>query len=324
MIPFAKPMIDAMDIAAVVAALHNSRLTEGPIVEEFEKAFGEMHDGHAVAVSNCTAALFLAFTHYRRQIDVNPVTMTAMTHVATAHAAEMAGITVQFTDCGENGRTGFLPVGVSYLGAPAQGKVLDYATAVGLPCGDSIACYSFYPAKHITTGEGGMIVCKSAKVATWFRRVRAFGKVTKDGKFDVIDSGLNFRMSEINGALGLAQLRHLPRWLATRKRNYETLAEELPLRVLDTSGGSYYALAAYVPDGVDRDAFRGRLLRRGVETSVYYPVPIPRLTYYQSRHKDWRFPNAERIAAHSIAFPIGPHIGENELEQIIGAVRKTL
>lgn len=327
MIPFAKPQIGLEERQAVIHALDNDRLTEGPLAKQFEADWSSMFGGYALTVTSCTAALYLAMLWYKRQLDGAQISMPAMTHVATAHAATAFGLTIRFLDCDENGRTDSPICGVSFLGAPAKGLIQDFACGVGLKA-ERVACYSFYPAKHMTTGEGGMIVTNDPKIASFFERARAFGKVMKDGKFDVISHGLNFRMSEINAAIGIEQLKKLPKWLEVRKANWNALAQELPkdLRVLDTSGGAYYALCAYVPDGVDRDTYRAKLLQSGIETSVYYPVPVPHLSYYKEAygHRLGDFPNAEKISARSLCFPIGPHIGQNELEQIVTAAKGAL
>ena len=322
MIPFAKPMIGPEEKAAVLKAMDSPRLTEGPLVEEFERAFGEMHGGHAVAVSSCTAALKLCARFIGK-----PTELTAMTHVATA--AIMWPEHIMFRDCDSNGHCPTTGISVSFLGAPCfPADIQDLATAVGLERCGRFCCYSFYPSKHMTTGEGGMIVCRNEYDASQLKRDRAFGKTTVDGSFDVISHGLNFRMSEIQAAIGIEQLKKLPGWLETRKRNWHEMAERLPhdLRVLDTSGGSYYALSAYVPDGVDRDAYRTRLGKAGIETSIYYPVPVPHLTYYKEKygHKWGEFPNAERIATRSVCFPVGPHIGEREMDTICKAAKECL
>lgn len=323
MIPFAKPMIGTLEMTLIRRVLRSGRLTEGAMVERFEQDFEAAFGGYAVAVSSCTAGLAMA----ARLIDLGdqPIKLTAMTHVATAHALHSAGHNIEFVDCNESGRATTDKVGVSYLGAPASGVLVDQATHLAKPCGERASVYSFYPSKHITTCEGGMISTPDAGLADQFRRMRAFGKIELDGRFDVVAHGLNWRMSEVHAAIGIEQLKKAPRWLNDRAANWKVLKHTLPheLRVLDTSKGSYYALAAYVPDGVDRDAYRARMLARGVETSVYYPTPVPYLSYYRERARG-EFPNALRIATRTVCFPVGQHLDPFQIEKIARVAKESL
>ena len=97
MIKFAAPQIGDEEKEAVLKVLDSGRLTDGPMVEEFERMFGEMHGGYAVAVSSATAGLHLLFRNISRII------IPAMTHIATAHAAVAAGCNIRFADCGADG-----------------------------------------------------------------------------------------------------------------------------------------------------------------------------------------------------------------------------
>jgi dTDP-4-amino-4,6-dideoxygalactose transaminase len=301
MIKFAKPLIGDEEKKAVANALGNDRLTEGPLVEQFEHDFGEMFGGYAVAVSSCTAALHLA----GMTLEHGEISVPAMTHAATALAMEAAGHNVKFYDCKENGITWGCGVSVDFMGQEApHGLIEDAATALHLKEYGPIACFSFYPAKVITTGEGGMVLCRDRNLAEEIRRMRAFGKIMP---FDVIEFGLNYRMSEINAAIGIEQLKKLPSFIERRREN--EIALRVALKGMEVIGNNY-ALSVLVPDGINRDTIRDELLKAGVETSVYYPVPVPKLSYFK---ESGSYPNAERISSKSITLSVGPHLTPEDM-----------
>lgn len=297
MIRFAKPLIGEDEKRRVLNSLSMDRLTEGPLVGQFEMMFGERFGGYAVAVSSCTAALHLA----GMTLEQSTVTVPAMTHPATALAMQAAGRQVEFVDCDSNG-CAVADVGVHFLGQACKGKLIeDAATALHLIPDADLACYSFYPAKQLTTGEGGMVLCKDRNAANEIRSMRAFGKP------DFNRFGLNYRMSEINAALGIAQLNRLSEFIEKRRTNEIALRAELAgIEVI----GSNYALSVIVPEGVDRDTIRSHLFDNGVETSVYYAQPVPHTPYFGETQS---YPNAERISSRSITLSIGPHLTTSDM-----------
>lgn len=374
MIPFGKPIIGAEERAAVSTVLAGPTLTHGPTVREFEAAFATFTGApHAIATANCMASLHLAYM----AIGLGPgdeVLVPAQTHVAMAHAVAACGATPVFVDC--EGRTGNVDIDalddhvgertraisvVHFLGRPVDMEpVLEIArrdglmvvedcaialgartagTHVGL-LGD-VGCFSFYPVKHITTGEGGMLITRRSDLAERISRQRAFGidrgvvaERRHSAAYDVVDLGLNYRMGEVQAALGIEQLKRLPDFLARRRDNYRQLARglsDLPgLRVLesDAEGASHYALTAILDrvPGERRSELIEELKRRGVGTSVYYPKPLPELDYYSRilRSDPGAYPEAARISYRSIAFPVGPHVEKNDVEAMIAAVREAL
>jgi len=305
MLKFAKPEIGIRETRAVCDALSRDRLTEGPIAAEFEQKFGERFGGHAVAVSSCTAALHLSALTLPKQT----LRLPAMTHAATALACEAAGHVVEFVDCNEAGIAHGCDVSVDFLGMEApKGKIEDAATALHLKTYGDIACFSFYPAKQMTTGEGGMILCRDEKLAEELRRMRAFGKVMEP-KFDVKAFGLNYRMSELNAALGCVQLKRLDEFISKREENEKVLREMLhdQFELI----GNNYAISAILPENIDRDAIRQKLSDNLVETSVYYPCPVPKLTYFKDPKA---YPNAQRISSNSITLSVGPHLTPSDMQ----------
>jgi dTDP-4-amino-4,6-dideoxygalactose transaminase len=312
------------------------------------------------------AALHLAYW----QLGIGPgdeVIVAAQTHVATAHAVEVVGARPVFADCDR--ATGNIdPAGIEALVTPRT-RAIGLVHYGGIPCdmdaimkvaarhglkviedcalavgtrwrekhaglfGDA-AIVSFYPVKHITTGDGGMFVTRHADLAAKVAKARAFGvdrtfaERAIPGVYDVPTLGINYRMSDINAAIGRKQLERIGVILERRRRNFQRLKTALcaleGVAVLDAAAphaeNSHYCLTAVLERdaGMRRDALVGRLNAAGVGTSVYYPHPVPRLKYYRDKYgyDPNHYPNAERISDRAIALPVGPHVGDEDIDHI--------
>ena len=202
--------------------------------------------------------------------------------------------------------------------------------------------FSFYPVKHITAGEGGMFATRHADVAAAVAKLRAFGvdrrhdQRTVPGMYDVPTLGLNYRMSEMQAALGRTQLQKIDAILSRRSENFNQLRDGLAglsqVRVLDSTSAartnSHYALSM-VLEG-DLAAHRNDIIQQlkevGVGTSVYYPQPVPRMTYYQEKYgyDADRYPAATQVSDESIALPVGPHLCGEDIEYIIDRVHEVV
>jgi perosamine synthetase len=205
-----------------------------------------------------------------------------------------------------------------------------------------VGSFSFYPVKHITTAEGGMFITRHPEIAAKVGRLKAFGydKMVGEravpGVYDVDLLGYNYRMNEIEAAIGLEQLKRAPDFLLQRSRNNVALREAFAdideIRCLvDGSRDfqhAYYCLVAILKDelAMKRPEIINRLRDHGIGTSVYYPGPVPQLRYYREKYgfDPLLFPNASRISHQSIAFPVGPHLGEEDMKYIAQAVKKVL
>lgn len=371
-VPFARPWITDADRAAVLEVLSGHVLTHGPQGEAFEAEFRAfVGGGHAVALSSCMAALHLAYV----DMGIGPgdeVLVPAETHTATAHAVELVGARPVFVDC--DPRTGNVTAEalgaavtpatkalsvVHFLGAPCDMPgimrvaerhglkvVEDCAIALGsrvdgkhVGLWGDVGTFSFYPVKHITTGEGGVFLTKHDDVAARVKKLRAFGvdrshaERAIPGSYDVLSVGYNYRMSEMAAALGRSQLRRIGEILAARKANFARLADALRgvprVTVLSdedpSHAHSHYALTAVLdgPAGARRDDVVKRMNALGVGTSIYYPQPVPRMTYYRTRYgyDAARFPGAERISDRSVALPVGPHLTNEDVDHVAASLR---
>lgn len=361
-IPFGRPNIGDDEIAAVTEVLRSGTLVHGEQTHAFEEAFAaRIGVRHAIAVSSCTAGLHLAL--FARGIGAgHRVVVPAMTHVATAHVVELQGATPVFVDVdpstgnldvealaavADDGIDAIMPV--HYLGLPCDMRAIDdvarktgamviedCALAVGASydgrsAGSLGACgsFSFYPVKHMTSIEGGMVTTDDDDLAASIRKRRAFGynrdltQRTRPGIYDVDVLGFNYRMNEVEAAVGVVQLGKLDEWLTQRQRNHDVIAEALAgvsgLTVFPTVKGaarsSHYCLNLVLPrDGsVNRDRVQDCLTERGIGTSIHYPAAVPMFTYYRERYgyRPGQFPVAEWLGSQTISLPVGPHLGED-------------
>lgn len=372
-IHFGRPMIGEEERAAVLEVLSSPQLVHGPRAKAFERGFAARlgPEAHATSVSSCTAGLHLAYMHLGIGAG-DEVIVPAETHVATAHAVEITGAKPVFVDCARASgnidlealaraitpRTKAISV-VHFLGLPvdmpavmklakARGLfvVEDCALAVGASidgkaCGlwGDVGVFSFYPVKHMTTAEGGMVVSHNADVIASIDNLKAFGydrmlgerKIA--GVYDVVRLGLNYRMNEIEAAIGLAQLDKLDTFQARRNENAAALRAELAKQrdALDVlaDGDARLVHSHYCVTIVLKGALAPRrsdlidaLKLRDIGVSVYYPVPVPLSRYYREKYQwqDGDFPNASRISHHSIALPVGPHLEPEDMKVIAGGL----
>lgn len=373
-IPFGKPLIGPEEKAAVLEVLEGPILVHGPKATQFEAAFAEYTKApHAVSVSSCTAGMHLIYF----TLGLGPgdeVIVPAQTHVATAHAVELTGARAVFVDV--DSVTGNIDIDqieaavtpmtkaiavVHYLGVPVDmprvsalakrhGLFLleDCALAPGTWLGGIHAglhgdagVFSFYPVKHLTTAEGGMIILKDEELAGRLRHLKAFGVNRTHGErkipgmYDAVALGFNYRMSELHAAIGVEQMKKLPTFLQQRRKNHERLeaglkgvpgVTVLPQPVDERFCSSHYCLGMMLDEGFadKRPALMEALGEKGVGTSIYYPQPVPRMTYYREKYgyEENRYVNAAAISDRIVALPVGPHLGLAEMDHITESIKQ--
>lgn len=372
MITFGRPLTDAAETKSVQDVMDSGIYVHGAKTEGFEIAFREKFGyPHAISVANCTAGLHLA--HYSLTKSIDPafkkqheVLCPAMTHVATAHAIELAGLTPVFVDCrADDGNMDVevmkthiteKTVGIAAMhfnGVPCDIKAImavaaehglyvieDCAIALGAkvdgqPVGTfgNAGAFSFHPVKQMTTGEGGMVVMNDSAFRDELALERAFGvnrafnERKTAGLYDVTQLGFNYRMAEMPAAMGIEQLKKLDTFSDQRRRNYAALKAGFDLiDGLTIKGGditddrSYYCLIAQFNGSTtnDRNELIGALKEAGVQTSIYYPHPLPRLQFYTETYgyNPALYPNALGFADQCIAFPVAPHLNETDMTTI--------
>lgn len=374
-IPFGQPFIGREEREAILAVLDQPVLTHGPQTHDFEAEFAAFTGGgYSVATSSCMGALHLAVWELGFQPG-DDILVPAQTHTATVHAVELTGARPVFVDCDPHTgnmtaaglRAALTPatkgiVLVHFLGIPCEMdgivdlarehnlKILeDCALAIGSTwrgthvglIGDAGA-FSFYPAKHITTGEGGMLITKHKELAETATKRRGFGvdrtiaERKIPGVYDVTMLGLNYRMSELNAAMGRCQIKRIPEILTRRKANSDTLkgrlAEISDATILASQSPegkeTHYCLSLILPENIRamRSEIILKLKEMNIGTSVYYPQPVPRMAYYKEKYgyEPSLFPHATTISDGSIALPVGPHLNESHMHRIADALIATI
>ena len=225
----------------------------------------------------------------------------------------------------------------------------DAALALGAKYGNKISgnlatagCFSFYPIKHVTSIEGGMVTTNDERLARSIHQRKAFGydhnhqTRARPGIYDVPVLGYNYRMNEVEAAVGLCQLSKLKDRLKVRMDNYNALKSALasldeitvfePYQGKSTS--SCYCLnAVLTPDSsINRDNIVQELTAQGIGTSVHYPGPIPMMSYYKEKYDylPGQFPIAEWLSNKTISLPVAPHVPKGFEDRIATAIQKAI
>lgn len=367
-IPLARPNITQAEIDAVVAVLRTPNLSLGPKVSEFENSFARRcGTKHAVACINGTAALHLLV----RAMGIGPgdeVITTPFSFVASSNCILMENATPVFADIDPHtwnidpakisaaitSRTRTI-IPVDVFGQPpdmaairelaARNKlriIEDSCEALGSfyrgkPAGSlgNAGVFGFYPNKQITTGEGGMITTDDASLADLCRSIRNQGRDTGGGWLAHPRMGYNYRLSDINAALGLAQLIRLDEIIAHRNRVYTLYRERLGgerrlslQRVSPDVTVSWFVFVVRLSDEYsqsDRDSILRAMNERGIGCSNYF-VPIHLQPFYVERFgfKQGDFPICEKLAARTIALPFHHELSEANVDRVCQELRQLL
>jgi len=351
---YADPYITEEDVSAVANAVRNKRLSQGEYVEKFEQDFADhLKRKYALATSNGTAALHLAVSATGIKSG-DEVVVPSFTFAATANCVLYVGAKPVFVDIDPktynidpksieksiSSKTKAIIV-VHYGGQTADMDpileiaeennlcVIEDATeahgatyksrkagAIG-----NIACFSFYPNKNMTTGEGGMLTTNDEKIAEKTRLLRNHGQ---DSRFHHVSIGYNYKMSDILAALGIVQLKRLD-WTIKKKqeaaRYYETLLStvddiQLPF-VMPNATHTYMFFTVKFMEGEKRDSVMQFLAEKGIETVVAFP-PVHLQPFYKSLfgYYEGFLPVTEDCAKRVLSLPLYPHI-KREVQQFI-------
>lgn len=351
-IPIANPVISEAAKDAVADVLDSGMIADGDEVREFEDEFADaIGVDHAVATANGTVALH-AVLEAAGIGDGDVVLTSPFSFVASSNAAVHAGAEPVFADirtdtfnldpgaCREilERRSVDVILPVHLYGLPAEMDrfrdlaaefdcllVEDAAQAHGATyrgeqagsLGDA-ATFSFYATKNVTTGEGGMITTDDAELAGRARRVINHGRT---GPNEHAFVGYNYRLTNIQAAIGRDQLRRLPDWIERRQQNAAALSDGLSS--LDgvmppaVPGDRDHAYHQYTVRVESRDEVTPTLDDHEVGYGIYYPTAIPD----QPAYDDVNCPSAARRAASEVlSLPVHPEIDREDIETIISAV----
>lgn len=372
MIPYGRQCLDASEIEAVVDVLKSDWLTTGPKVEEFEeKVVDYVGAKYGVAISSGTAAMHAAMN----ALDIGPgdeVIVPTMSFVATANSVVYQKGTPVFADVDPKTllvsiedveskitkRTKAI-IAVDYAGHPCDYDQLrwladrhdlyliaDSCHALGAtykkkPVGllGDLAVFSFHPVKHITTGEGGMIITNDAKYAEKMRRFRNHGIDINANKrmdfnswyYEMIELGFNYRITDIQCAIGIKQMDKIDDFLKRRRDIALYYSEVLNgidnVEVLCVSENVEHAYHLYVirikslNSEINRNSVFTAMRNNGVGVNVHY-IPIHLHPFYRkyfgTREGDCIV--AETAYTEILSLPIYPALSLNDMNTVISSL----
>jgi perosamine synthetase len=366
MIAIAHPLLGAEEEAAALRVLGSGQLVQGECVATFERRFAELcHVREAVAVSSGTAALHLALLAH----DIGPgdeVITTAFSFAATANVILLVGATPVFVDIEPDTFTldpiqaemaltrrtkAIIPVHL--YGHPCEmNRLQKIAEAFSLviiedasqahaatiderPVGSfGTGCFSFYATKNMTTGEGGMVTTNDSATAERVRLLRNHGQ---EARYYQIALGYNLRLTELQAALGIAQIAKLEQLTQRRIANAKYLTNNLQGIVqtpVERPGYRhvYHQYTIKIPS--KRNEFMVGLRARGVDTTIHYPIPIHQQPFYQRKPHLFRvlrpgrrtavkgnnsaahLPVTESAAQQVLSLPVHPALSQEDLSTI--------
>lgn len=366
MIPVNMPLIGDEEVEAVAKVLRSGLLTgrvqSGLWVKRLEDGFSKFVKAkYAFAVNSGTAALHLSLMAAGVGAG-DEVIVPSFTFIATAEAVALVGAKPVFVDIEPDSYNidpekvegaltkktkAIIPVDLYGLPANmapireiADGHDLvvieDAAQAHGAtyeakPVGSyaEFACWSFYASKNMTTGEGGMITTNKEEHANKIPYIRAHGE--KEEYYSSM-LGHNFRMPEMEGAVGYMQLQKLPKFLEARRRNATQLTETLSsvkrLQLPEEPRGfrhSWYLYTVRLKNSTEseRDKLVGDLRQKNIGATVYYHAPIHLMPYYKQFGK-YQLPETEKASKQVFSLPVHPAVTAEQIQYIGRTVTETV
>ncbi|RXK47437.1 DegT/DnrJ/EryC1/StrS family aminotransferase [Halorientalis pallida] len=354
-IPIANPQVSEAAKEAVCDVLDSGMLADGEVVREFESAFADyVGVEHAVATSSGTTALHAMFEAAGVGED-DVVLTTPFSFISTANAVKHAGAEVTFTDvrldtCNldptavretlaeRDDVTALMPVHLYGLPADmeefreiarehdlllfedaAQAHGASYNGEMVGSIGDAGA-FSFYPTKNMTTGEGGMITTDDEALAERARRLIDHGRVSG---YEHAEIGYNFRMTNIQAAIGRDQIDRLPDWIDRRRENAARLTGELAgiddVETPTIPADRTHAFHQYTIRTEHRERIQAALDAASIGYAVYYPVPIPAQPAYDQLGE---YPVASDLSERVLSLPVHPQVTAEDVDAIAGAVQR--
>ncbi len=373
-IPYGKQTVLEEDIEAVVQVLRSDYLTQGPKLTEFENLVASYHGAkYAVAFANGTAALhgayYAAGIETGDEIISSPITFAASTNGAIYLGGKpvFADISLE-TNCIDleairdkiTEKTKVITP-VSLAGYPVDLKAVrniadecgcciihDAAHAIGSKRDGSfgmdyadMAILSFHPVKHVTTGEGGMVLTNNVSIYEKLKLFRTHG-ITKDKSclerndgpwyYEMQELGFNYRMSDINAALGIKQFERIETNIKRRNQVAKYYNEEFEnISELITPPGfdfddkanihAYHLYTLRVADPENRRPFYDYLHENGILAQIHY-IPVTAQPYYRDAFgiKREDFPRAEEYYSSELSIPMFHGISDEEVEYVVEVI----
>ena len=353
------PIIGKEEISIVTSILRKGALTSasnkgGKHVQAFEKSVASfVKSKYAVAVSSGTAAL-QASLHALDIKKGDEVLVPSFTFVATVNAVISTGAKPVFVDILKENYTidpddlqkkitrktrAIIPVHL-YGNVAKVASLSEISKKYNLPIIEDAAqslgskykgkhtgtffemgCYSMYPAKIMTSGEGGFIVTNNKKLRDRLLMIRNHGMIHG---YDTRVFGLNLRLPEISAAIATIQMKRLPNFLKSRKKNAELLSKlmsDLDIKLPQHQKNEKVNWSLYTIATKKRDKFLKKLNEKGIGAVSYYTTPVHKTPYYRLKTK---LPVTDWAASHVISLPIHPKVTQKNIEFIAKTMRDIL
>ena len=355
MIPVAKPLIGKEEQCAVAEVLSSGMLAAGPRTQEFEKRFAEfVGTNYALVTTSGTTALHLGLL----SLGIKPgdeVIVPAFTFIASVNTILFCGATPVLCDVDADTFTidpakaaklitpqtkAIMPVHL--YGQPADLKPLqeiaeahdlfligDAAQAHGamyhgkqIGSFGNLECFSFYPTKNMTTGEGGIITTNDEDLYHKADSIRNHGREKTKWGYEHGRIGYNYRMTDLTAAIGLEQLKKLPTFNKKRQHNasyFNTHLDHVQTpKVMDNVNHVYHQ---YTIKYSKRDLLIKALQQKEIGYGIYYPKPVHHYDHLQRYgHKDLTI--SERLPQEVLSLPVHPALSKNDLEMITETVNE--
>lgn len=357
MINIAKPIISDEEIEAVTEVLKSGMLAQGPKVEEFQEKFAKYSESkYGIATSSGTTALHSALVAAGIGKGDEVIT-TPFTFAATSNSILYSDATPVYSDIDKktfnldpekieekitDKTKAILPVHL--YGQPADmNPILEIAEKYDLKVIEDAAqahgstyngkkigsigdlgCFSFYPTKNMTTGEGGLITTNDEELNEKASMVRAHGE---SKRYEQSLLGYNYRMTDIAASIGLVQLKHIDEFNKQRNENAEYLNDGLAdiegITTPEIGENRTHVFHQYtIRVSKDRDSFKEFLTKNEIGTGVHYPIVLYKQPYYQNLGIKGNCSEAELAAQQVISLPVHPSLTTEDLDTIIDVVKK--
>ncbi|MCJ7582444.1 MAG: DegT/DnrJ/EryC1/StrS family aminotransferase [Candidatus Aminicenantes bacterium] len=376
-LPFSKPSITKKEIQEVVKTLESGWLTTGKKAKLFEERLAEyIGTKFAVSLSSGTAALFLSLIVNNIQPGDEVIT-TPLTFISTANVVHHLGARPIFCDIDENtynidpnrieekiSKRTKAVIPVHYSGQPCDMKhimkiarkhrlsvIEDAAHAMGaeyygrkVGSLGNLTCFSLFPTKNMTTGEGGFITLNDDKKAQRLIQLRLHGmtkdgwkRYTKEGSwyYEVREAGYKYNLPDINAAIGLVQLKRLNTLNQKRKRLVDAYKKKLSnfpgirvLNILPEMKSSWHIFPIWVDKdtlGIDRNRLVQELWNRNIGTSVHF-IPLHLQPFYQKTYayKKGDFPVSEKVFDGILSLPLFPDMNLSDIDAVVSALHDSI
>lgn len=371
MIPLCRATLDQNEIDRVIEVLESGWYTHGPKNEEFEEKFAEFIGvKHAVSMNSCASALIVSL---EAKGIKGEVILPSFTFVASANSVVKTGARPVFADirydtCNIDPQSIEALVGpnteaimpVHFAGHPCDmDRIMQIADKRGLAVIEDSAetiggaikgrvagsfgtgCFSFFPTKNITTGEGGIVTTNDEELYARIKGLIGHGIMAttserqrgkKPWLREAVLPGYNFRMSNILAALGVEQMKKLKDMNRKRIEKSSLLIEllndvdeiDLPVTEKDCTH-VFQMFTVKLPGRVNRDEFVTDLRDRGVGASVHFAPPVHQHEYYRENHKtSTDLSVTEDVSRRIVTLPMFPDISVNDIETIASTVKELI